>query len=397
MNLTAAKAADRWLGAVFCRAIAVVRTLRGFVSRDERPVRARTILLVKFWGLGNIVLLLPIVRLIRERSPDAKIVFVSLARNRELLDACADLDERIYIRDGGALSLVWSLCVAVWRARRARPDVAVDFEQFARASVVLAALAGSDQVIGLATPDSVRTRLYHKQVRFDDMQHMSQTYMDLARSAGVRDETYRVMAPPIPTAARALVDRVLEESDGTGPVVVLHPGSGDNFQGRRWPSASFAALADRLVAREGAFVVVTGTAGERPLTARVVAGMTRPDRALDAAGRFGVLELAALIDGATLVVANDTAPVHIASAVGTPVLGIFGPNTPRLYGPLSAGSHAFYRALPCSPCLTTLNYRTSLCRMPVCVLGITVGEVEDRARQILATTHDTEHAAAGAG
>lgn len=383
MNLTAAKAADRWLGAVLCRVIALWRTLREFVAPHEDLVQARTILLVKLWGLGNIVLLLPVVRLLRERHPDARLVFVSLARNRELLDACEDLDDRIYIRGDGAIALFVSLLAAVVRARRASPDVAVDFEQFARASVVLAAFAGAEQVIGLDTPDVVRTRLYHKHVRYDDTQHMSQTYLDLARAAGVDVALYTPGPPPIGDEARRAVDELLHAAAASGPLVVLHPGSGDNFQGRRWPEDSFAALADQLIADEGAFVVVTGSRGERDLTARVVASVARPERAIDAGGRLAVRELAALVERAAVVVANDTGPVHLGSAVGTPVLGLYGPNTPRLYGPLSADSHAFYRDLPCSPCLTNLNYKTSLCRMPVCVRGITVAEVAERARVIL--------------
>ena len=112
--------------------------------------------------------------------------------------------------------------------------------------------------------------------------------------------------------------------------------------------------------------------------------------AIDASGRLGVLALAALLERAVCLVTNDTAPVHLGSAVGSPVFAFFGPNTPRLYGPLAQGSHSFYRALPCSPCLTHLNYKTSLCRMPVCIRDITVDEVAVRIR-----AHLSERSAVG--
>ena len=67
-----------------------------------------------------------------------------------------------------------------------------------------------------------------------------------------------------------------------------------------------------------------------------------------------------------------------------PVFAFYGPNTPRLYGPLSRGSFAFFRALPCSPCLTNMNYKTSHCRMPVCIRDIGVDEVADRVKSHLA-------------
>jgi len=154
---------------------------------------------------------------------------------------------------------------------------------------------------------------------------------------------------------------------------------------------AFAALADRLVRRERATVVFSGVRSEAPLTAEVIGRMEDPSRAIDAAGKLSVLGLAALIERCALVVTNDTAPVHVASSLAVPVFAFYGPNTPRLYGPLSRGSHAFFRALPCSPCLTNMNYKTSHCRMPVCIRDIGVDEVAERV-----TSHLAERRAANA-
>jgi ADP-heptose:LPS heptosyltransferase len=202
----------------------------------------------------------------------------------------------------------------------------------------------------------------------------------------VREET----APPIPAqvfeADRAAAEALLREAGaGEGPLFLLHPGSGDNFLGRRWATESFAALADHLVERHGGTVVVTGTAAEAPLAEAVRAAALRGDRVRSAAGRLGVRALAALCARATLVVSNDTAPVHLASAAGRPVLGIYGPNTPVLYGPLSPGSVAFYHRTPCSPCLTNFNYKTSFCRMPVCIRSVEVAEVAAAADRLMAS------------
>ncbi len=122
--------------------------------------------------------------------------------------------------------------------------------------------------------------------------------------------------------------------------------------------------------------------------------MTRRDDAIDAAGRLSVDGLTALLDRADLLLTNDTAPVHLGSSLGIPVFAFFGPNTPRLYGPLSEGSHAFYRDLPCSPCLTNMNYKTSLCTMPVCIRDITVEEVLVRVRTLFGRHAGSETGAA---
>lgn len=378
MNLSLAKLLDRYLGQVLCYLLAGLRIVKGMLVRDDSLVEPRTILLVKFWGLGNIVLLLPVVRALRRQFPDSRLVFLSLARNRQLLDACPVLDARIYVNDRNFLVLLWTLCAAVLRAARPRVDLAIDFEQFSRASAVVLTLARARQIVGLKTPGHPRDVLYHKPVPYDDGMFMGETYHSLAVAAGVLDEGWAPEPLPIGAEHRDEVSRLLSATTAgaTGPLVVLHPGSGDNFQGRRWPAASFARLAELVRDRLGAVVVVTGTAEEAELVGRIVRLAGGGDeRLVDGAGRLSVLGLAALVDRADALVTNDTAPVHLGSAQGTPVFAFFGPNTPRLYGPRSPRSHAFYRGLPCSPCLTNLNYKTSRCRMPVCVRGIGVDEV----------------------
>lgn len=387
MSLSLAKAVDRYVGILVVYFLALLREIREYVAPREDLVLAKSILLVKFWGLGNVVLLLPVVRLLRERFPTAKITFVTLSRNRELLEACPHLDGRIYVNDRNVFTLLSSLATAVFRARRVKPDLTVDFEQFARTSAVLAVLARSRQIVGLATPGQGRAILYHKRVRYDDRQHMGQTYLDLARAAGVEERLYRPEPIALPDTARAEATAFLAgkwSGPADGPLVLVHPGSGDNFQGRRWPAESFARLADRLVREEGATVVVSGGRAEAPLVAEVIGKMEERRRAVDVAGKLSVLGLAALIERCALIVTNDTAPVHLGSSLGVPVFAFYGPNTPRLYGPLSRGSHAFFRALPCSPCLTNLNYKTSHCRMPVCIRDIGVDEVADRVKARLA-------------
>jgi ADP-heptose:LPS heptosyltransferase len=384
VNLSFAKWIDRWAGGAACATLPALRTLREMASPRESLVgEPRRILLVKFWGLGNLVLLLPVFRALRERYPGARIDLLTLARNRDLLDGVRDLDGLLLVKDGSAPSIAASLVAALVRARRARYDLVVDFEQFARASALFAFLAGAPQTVGLDTPGQGRGRMYHARVPYDDGQHMSATFLDLARAAGVPRSRYVPLPPPVSAADRAAAAAHLEEAGaGDGPLYVLHPGSGDNFLGRRWAPSNFARLADRLVARGGR-AIVTGAANEASLVEEVLGLSTRRDRVHGAAGRLGVRGLAALCERADLVVSNDTAPVHLASALGRPVLAIYGPNSPRLYGPLSPGSVAFHHRTPCSPCLTNYNYKTSYCRMPVCIRTVTVEEVAGAAERTL--------------
>jgi ADP-heptose:LPS heptosyltransferase len=321
-------------------------------------------------------------RALRERYPAAEIRLLTLARNAELLEGVDDLDGTLLVPEGRLGGIAFGFLARLREARAWGPDLVVDFEQFSRASAVFAFLCGAPRSVGLDAPR--RGRLFHVRIPFDPTRHAARTFLALAKAAGAGDGDAPPLPPPVSAGDRARAATLLEEAGaGDGPVLVLHPGSGDNFLGRRWAAENFAHLADRLLDRFGGVAFVTGTRAEAGVVARVRASSARPERVHAAAGTLRVRELAALCERADLVVSNDTAPVHIASALGRPVLALYGPNTPVLYGPLSRGSVAFWHRTPCSPCLTHDNHRSSLCRMPVCIRSVSVDEVAAAAERIL--------------
>ena len=98
-------------------------------------------------------------------------------------------------------------------------------------------------------------------------------------------------------------------------------------------------------------------------------------RAVDTSDRLAIGDLAGLLAEATLVVSNDTSVMHLAGVVGTPVVALFGPTSPLLYGPRGERHLVFYKHLYCSPCLSNYNLKVSRCTDPVCMKSITVAEV----------------------
>ena len=187
--------------------------------------------------------------------------------------------------------------------------------------------------------------------------------------------------PRSPAAAQRVDTFLRSVPEGSGPLVVLHPGSGDNFPGRRWPVERFALLAHRLTGRRGARCVFTGSKSEYALVERCRALAGVPTAS--AAGRLDLPAFIELLSRVDLLVTNDTAPAHIGAALGTPMIALYGPNTPERYGPLHENARVFYLALACSPCLSNTNAKTSGCRTPECMLGISVESVLRAAMEIL--------------
>jgi ADP-heptose:LPS heptosyltransferase len=190
----------------------------------------------------------------------------------------------------------------------------------------------------------------------------------MARSAGIRpsDDSYEFFFDDDDISN--VREMLLKE--GVGPddkVVVFCPGG--NWGPKRWPADCFARLGDALVSRHGVKIVLAA-AGKDLRLAQEIAGMMRSKPAV-VAGRTTLKELGALLARASLVVANDTGPMHMAVAVKAGTIALFGPTSPEITGPYGKGNYRVIRGrTDCEvPCYDVT------CRDNRCMRSITVEEV----------------------
>jgi heptosyltransferase-2 len=233
--------------------------------------------------------------------------------------------------------------VRLARTLRARADATAYLAQGSIRSGALAAMSGIRERVGFST--SAGRHFYTVRVPYIENTHHSARLLSLATRDPARDMPRAALRPrlyPGP-AERAAVDQVLGADTG-GPIVAFAPGS--VWATKRWPY--FAELARAL--RDEARIVVVGSDADRPLAAEVVGAAT--GQAVDATGRLSLLASADLIGRAALLVTNDSAPLHLASAMNTPTIAVFGPTVPEFgFGPLAASSTVVgHDALACRPC-----------------------------------------------
>lgn len=349
---------------------------RGDGAREPAP---RRVLAIKLWGLGNLVMIAPVLDALRRAAPGVEIDFLTLESNRALLSRSGVVDRVVGFEVRSHAALLRSLWAALRALRARRYDLVLDFEQFAKLSAILAYLCGAPRRIGFATDAQRRAALFTTRVAYADGEPMRQIFLRLLQPLGFEPR----IRPPrfaIEASERERVAQLLEAGgirrDGS-PLVAIHVGSGPSSTGvplKRWPPESFAELADALARRHGASLVFTGHGEEEgELVRGVRARMQEP--ALDLCGRLGLGELLALLEGCRFVVSNDTSVMHLAGAVGAPVAALFGPTSPREYGPWRSDDLVFWKGLPCSPCLTNYNQKVSLCRDPACMRAISPAEV----------------------
>ena len=377
------KRLDRWLGTPAALAIGALARLR---PPRRLPAEVRHVVLCKLWGIGNLAMVLPYVAAVRRRFPRARVTFLTLARNRSLLEGQPGIDAILTLRDRGVAAPLRDLAARAAQLRAAPVDLFLDFEQFLRAGGLLARLAGARFTVGFDTPKQHRAGLYDATVPCRGDRHMALGFAELVRAGGIpTDGCASHEVALVPAAEERLRARVAD--DLPRPWIVLHPGSGDNFPGRRWPTERFAETGARLARTFGGTLLLTGSGSEAPLVAELAALLRArgapPVREL--CGALDLPMLVALLARADLLLSNDTGPVHLAAAVRTPVVAFYGPNSPRLYGPLGADHRALYRPLPCSPCLTNQNGKSSRCKLPLCIRRIPIEDALAAASDLLAT------------
>ncbi len=347
----------------------LVRAFTRPLSKSLTPHRKQynKILIMKFWGVGNIIMLLPAVSSLRKRYPGARIDILTLTNNREVCEA-ACLFSRIFtinIKDLGAF--IASLLKGAVRLRKENYDLIIDFEQFARFSALLSRFIGKKERIGFNTKNQHRHVLFTKSVCYDNSIHVTGSFFSLI--VAVTDPASVVPEPvalAISSHCEEEVQALLQKSGISKEHlrIVLHIGTSENFNLRRWPLQHFARLADTLIGRYNARVIFTGLPAEKRLVHACI-GLTQQEaKTLDLSGKLSFARFVALVKSCDLVVCADTAPVHVASSLSVPVAGLYGPNTPRLYGPWAKNGIYFYQNLPCSPCITNYNAKINRCSHP---------------------------------
>ncbi len=322
--------------------------------------------------LGDTVLTTPLLVQLANRGPVDIVTTpaaAGLLKNHPAVRTVIDYDKRG--ADAGLLGL-WQLAR---RLRASSYDVAF-LAQGSWRSAALALLAGIPNRIGFST--SAGRLFYTRRVAYrDDLHHAARLLM-LARPNG-REPTPEELQPSLaPGAAeREAVDGFLRERGVRGDERFVAVAPGSVWGTKRWPY--FPELAVALA--DAARVLVVGSDADAPLAQAIVAAAPG---AVDATGQLSLLASAELIGRAAVLVTNDSAPMHLASAMGTPTVAIFGPTVPDFgFGPLAPRASVMgHDSLPCRPCDRHGPQRCPLGHHR-CMRELSAEQVEARARALL--------------
>ena len=327
---------------------AVPRALRGRKHASE-PAR---ILLLRLERIGDLVMALPAIRDVRTLAPTAEIDLLvgswnaSLAKAIPHVSRVETVDARWLAREGEGLGL-GALLMAARSWKRRRYDLAINFEPDIRSNLMLAA-SGADRTAGWANGGGGAA--LDLALDYDPASHTSLNARRLVATAFARQpaESAKPLLT-IPDSALSAAAERLRSARGRR-VAGVHVSGGRPI--KQWDLARFADVAARLADTRGAAIVATGGPGDRALVDAFKASLApRPViDASDGAPGSDLLSSAALLAKLDVLVTGDTGPMHLASAVGTPVVAIFGPSDPARYATSGPLDRIVRVDLPCSPC-----------------------------------------------
>jgi lipopolysaccharide heptosyltransferase I len=282
------------------------------------------ILIVRLGALGDLIHAVPAAAAIRRAYPDTRVDWLVDVRHHELLDLVPVIDQRIAVNAKSP----FALAAALRALRRARYDVALDLQGLIK-SAVIARGAGAVRTIGFPRP-SLRepaASVFYTETAGVDAAHVIRKNLSMLKAIGIEmagvEFPIEARRPEVVAAARARLGIA-----DTDRFAVLNPGGA--WPNKQWPPVYFGEVAAALAKRHGMRSLVAWGPGELHLADAVVAA-SHESAALSPPTTL--TDLVSLAKAASLMVSGDTGPLHIACAMGTPVVGIYGPTSPERNGP----------------------------------------------------------------
>ena len=396
---------DRLAGSPLCWGLTLLHKFMKLIGLAGRAKQEpKRIAFIELAEIGGLVVAYPSLAHARRKFPNAELYFCTFKGGKGILGLMGVVpEENQLIIDPETLgSFLRSTLGVLFKMRKLRIDAVVNLETYARFSTLLSYMSGAKRRVGFERfyeEGHYVGDLYTHKVIYNPHVHAAQTFITLVEA---------LAEAPDPAQPRAKVDisrvslevpliktseadkntiwarmRVLEpELNAEHKLVILNPNASDLVAARRWPTKYFLDLAQMLLQDPDIFIVLTGTPAEAIHAAQVRRDMGI-ERIINMAGRTTLPELIDLYNQCSLLVTNDSGPAHFASLTNMPVIVLFGPETPDIYGPLGDNVQVLTRRLACSPCVSVYNQKRSSCTQNQCLTSITPDEVYQKAKAIL--------------
>jgi lipopolysaccharide heptosyltransferase II len=298
----------------------------------------KNILIIRQAALGDVANILPLIKLVRDAYPDAKVTGLTAGLTTPLLDADPCLDDVISFNRTLAPN---RLVLMMWKLKSKQFDLVIDF-QGSSCTRWLAWSTGASVRIGSKNPP-----FYTHKIKVDIRKHQAcDIFRMFLAPLGLEE---RVMSPrfPLLESGVASAKNILDAAGVASPYLVFNPGHSPAWGTKRWPDPHWSELGKYFI-EQGFSVVVSGGPGDAELVERITASIG--SGAVNLAGKTDLFELAGIMNMSSAVVATDSGPMHVAAMSGAKVVALFGPTHPLTSAPFGSGHKVLHHELHCSYC-----------------------------------------------
>ena len=340
------------------------------------------ILIVKLSAIGDVIHTLPALNAVRKKYPDAQITWLveeaayGVIKGHKALDRIIVSKRKTWLKGLVGrfyLKNIREVCRFIKHLRDTRYDLILDFQALLKSGVLIG-LARGGRKIGFDKGMEHQEHSYiflNERIKPVDMEvHALIRGMMLLESIGIQSRE-AVFNLPVSDQDRNHANDLLMQHGIKRPELLVAINPMAKWETKLWNNLKFSNLADRLIKQANADVIFTGGQEDSEAIEDIISNMKA--RAANFASKTGLKTLAALYEKTSIVVSTDTGPMHLAAAIGTPVVALFGPTAPWRTGPFGPGHKIIRADRECSPCFKRQ------CNTIDCMKQITVDQVFDAA------------------
>jgi ADP-heptose:LPS heptosyltransferase len=392
MNPNTIRKIDYWFGKPICFFL----TLFNFSS--SKTAKPKKIVFLKFIEQGATVLAYGALKRATQLVGKENVYFCVFEANRPILDILDIIPAKniISIQDKSLMSFLLSAASALLKIRKAKIDTAIDMEFFSRASAIFSFMTGAKIRIGLHPFTSelpYRGNLMTHRIQYNSYLHVSEFYfslveaslqdpsevpmMKMQRTPFHKEITWDLAVFSPNDDERKTIQEKINSAFGTGlkKIFILNPNASDLLPLRKWDKQNFIELGKKILLEQpNACLIISGAPTEQA-EAEDVCKQIGSTRVVSFAGKTTLRELLTLYSLSNFLVTNDSGPGHFSALTNIQTIILFGPETPKNFGPISLNAHVIWKELVCSPCVNVFNHRFSPCNNNVCMKSISVEEV----------------------
>lgn len=331
---------DFFIGRVIVLLLLPFKFFAGHTTGEPKKILA-----IRLWGLGSAILNAPAIKAIKECYPNSALIILEGNRIKGVF-SCYRFADEVYTIEISIPNIV----KFIFKNFR-KFDLVIDFEEYFSSTAIIAFLTGKKTA---GFKKGFPATLFDLKVNFNDQQYVAETYLDLLRALNCEVGKEMLIYPEFSLEEQARIGpklKTLGINEGLGRLVGFCAGAAESTRERIWPVENFSYLADYIIEKYDATVILIGSKGESGLNKELLSNIRNRQKVLNLSGKLDVKDLFLIMRRFSLFVTNDTGPMHVAGAAKISIVALFGPNLPLRYAPRGKNVTVCYGNTTCSPCI----------------------------------------------